>query len=126
MSRCEEKKFRKNVQMIFQDPYETLNPRFTIFKTIAEPLIIHGMKNKQEIKNCVIEALEKAELRPAENFINRYQHELFGGQRQRVSIARSIVIELKELVAVEPVSEIDWSLRRDTIKLINLIYFDKL
>jgi len=124
MSRCEEKKFRKNVQMIFQDPYETLNPRFTIFKTIAEPLIIHGMKNKQEIETCVIEALEKAELRPAENFINRYPHELSGGQRQRVAIARSIVLEPKVLVADEPVSMLDVSIRAGILNLLRLLRED--
>src|SRR5690606_24175402 len=72
----EEKAFRKEVQMVFQDPYETLNPSFTIFQTIAEPLKIHGIKNKDEIESRVIHALETAELRPAEEFMHRYPHEL--------------------------------------------------
>jgi len=118
LSRRDEKAFRKDVQMIFQDPYETLNPRFTIFRTIAEPLIIHGLKDKDEIEKRVINALETAELRPAENFIHRYPHELSGGQRQRVAIARGIVLEPKVLVADEPVSMLDVSIRAGILNLL--------
>lgn len=117
-SRDEEKKFRKEVQMIFQDPYETLNPRFTILDTIAEPLKIYGMKDKTEIYNKVIEVLEIAELRPAEQYVYRYPHELSGGQRQRVAIARGIVLEPKFLVADEPVSMLDVSIRADILNLL--------
>lgn len=124
MSRKEEKEFRKDVQMIFQDPYETLNPRFTIFRTIAEPLMIHGMKDKEEIEKRVIEALETAELRPAENFIHRYPHELSGGQRQRVAIARGIVLEPKVLVADEPVSMLDVSIRAGILNLLRRLRKD--
>lgn len=118
ISRKTEKKFRKEVQMIFQDPYETLNPRFTIFRTIAEPLMIHGLKEKKKIEKRVIDALETAELRPAENFIHRYPHELSGGQRQRVAIARGIVLEPKVLVADEPVSMLDVSIRAGILNLL--------
>lgn len=104
--------------MIFQDPYETLNPRFTIFKTIAEPLMIHGLKNKKEIEKRVIEALEIAELRPVEQYLYRYPHELSGGQRQRVAIARGIVLEPKILVADEPVSMLDVSIRAGILNLL--------
>jgi len=124
MSRSEEKKFRKEVQMIFQDPYETLNPRFTIFRTIAEPLMIHGLKDKEEIEKRVIDALETAELRPAENFIHRYPHELSGGQRQRVAIARGIVLEPKVLVADEPVSMLDVSIRAGILNLLRRLRKD--
>lgn len=117
-SREEEKKFRKEVQMIFQDPYETLNPRFTIFETIAEPLKIYGMKDKAQIYNKVIEALEIAELRPAEQYAFSYPHELSGGQRQRVAIARGIVLGPKFLVADEPVSMLDVSIRADILNLL--------
>lgn len=117
-SRDEEKKFRKEVQMIFQDPYETLNPRFTILETIAEPLKIYGMKDKTEIYNKVIEVLEIAELRPAQQYVYRYPHELSGGQRQRVAIARGIVLEPKFLVADEPVSMLDVSIRADILNLL--------
>ncbi|NLY44408.1 MAG: ABC transporter ATP-binding protein [Tissierella sp.] len=112
------RRFRQDVQMIFQDPYETLNPRFTIFETIAEPLKIFGMKDKDEIYEKVIEALEIAELRPAEQFAFRYPHELSGGQRQRVAIARGIVIAPKFIVADEPVSMLDVSIRADILNLL--------
>ncbi|SDY80358.1 peptide/nickel transport system ATP-binding protein [Proteiniborus ethanoligenes] len=117
-SKEEEKRFRKEVQMIFQDPYETLNPRFTIFETIAEPLKIHGIKDKKEIYNRVLEVLEIAELKPAEQYAFRYPHELSGGQRQRVAIARGIATEPKFLVADEPVSMLDVSIRADILNLL--------
>lgn len=117
-SKEEEKRFRKEVQMIFQDPYETLNPRFTIFETIAEPLKIHGIKDKKEIYNRVMKVLEIAELKPAEQYAFRYPHELSGGQRQRVAIARGIATEPKFLVADEPVSMLDVSIRADILNLL--------
>ena len=113
-----QKAFRKEVQMIFQDPYETLNPRFNIFETIAEPLKIHGEKDKGVLYEKVIEALEIAELKPAEHYIYRYPHELSGGQRQRVAIARGIVVGPKVLVADEPVSMLDVSIRADILNLL--------
>ena len=112
------KRFRREVQMIFQDPYETLNPRFNVFDTIAEPLRIHGEKDPRVIRDRVTEALEIAELRPAEQFMFRYPHELSGGQRQRVAIARGIVIRPKILVADEPVSMLDVSIRADILNLL--------
>ena len=121
MKRAEEKAFRKDVQMIFQDPYETLNPRFTIFNTIAEPLIIHGLKDKKEIEDLVIKALETAELKPADQFMHRFPHELSGGQRQRVAIARGIVINPKVLVADEPVSMLDVSIRAGILNLLRTV-----
>lgn len=114
----EEKQFRKEVQMIFQDPYETLNPRFTIFETIAEPLKISGIKKKSEIYDKVYHALETAELKPAEEYMFRYPHELSGGQRQRVAIARGIVLNPKFLVADEPVSMLDVSIRAGILNLL--------
>lgn len=121
MKRSEEKAFRKEVQMIFQDPYETLNPRFTIFNTIAEPLRIHGLKDQKEIEQLVMQALETAELRPASQYMHRYPHELSGGQRQRVAIARGIVINPKVLVADEPVSMLDVSIRAGILNLLRRI-----
>lgn len=117
-NRKTQKQFRREVQMIFQDPYETLNPRFSIFDAIAEPLRIHGVKDKKELYDRVIQALEIAELKPAEQFVWRYPHELSGGQRQRVAIARGIVIEPKILVADEPVSMLDVSIRADILNLL--------
>lgn len=119
-----EKEFRKDVQMIFQDPYETLNPRFTIFKTIAEPLKIQGLKDPALIEEKVIKALEIAELRPAEDYLHRFPHELSGGQRQRVAIARGIVNEPRFIVADEPVSMLDVSIRAGILNLLKRLRKD--
>lgn len=116
--------FRKEIQMIFQDPYETLNPRFNVFETIAEPLRIHGMRDEEEIYDKVLNALEIAELKPAEHYLYSFPHELSGGQRQRVAIARGIVLEPKFLVADEPVSMLDVSIRADILNLLKRLRLD--
>lgn len=113
MQEIKKKEFSKNVQMIFQDPYESLNPRFTVFDAVAEPLIIRGMENKK----AVSEALEAVELEPKE-FMHRFSHELSGGQRQRVAIARALVANPKFIVADEPVSMLDVSIRAGIMNLI--------
>ncbi len=113
-----EKQFRKEIQMIFQDPYETLNPRFNVFDAIAEPLRIHGIKDYETLKNKVRDVMEITELKPPEHYMFRYPHELSGGQRQRVAIARGIVLEPKVLVADEPVSMLDVSIRADILNLL--------
>ncbi len=123
-SREHRKRFRREIQMIFQDPYETLNPRFTIFEAVAEPLKIHGIRNPETIYQRVIEALETAELKPPEQFLYSYPHELSGGQRQRVAIARGIVLKPKFLVADEPVSMLDVSIRADILNLLKQLRAD--
>ncbi len=123
-SKEDAKRFRKEIQMIFQDPYETLNPRFNIFETIAEPLKIHGVKNKKELLKRVKRALEIAELKPPDHYLYSYPHELSGGQRQRVAIARGIVLEPKFLVADEPVSMLDVSIRADILNLLKRLRKD--
>jgi len=107
------KKFRKNIQMIFQDPYESLNPRLTIHSTIAEPLIAQGLYNLEKIHD----ALEVVGLKPPEGFLYRYPHELSGGQRQRVAIARALVIDPIFIVADEPTSMLDVSIRAGVLNL---------
>lgn len=112
------KHFRRNVQMIFQDPYESLNPRFTVMQTVMEPLIVHGIgETHEERANMVARALEDAELKPAEEYLERFPHELSGGQRQRVAIARAIVLKPKFIVADEPVSMLDVSIRAGVMNL---------
>ncbi len=110
-------RFRSIAQMIFQDPYESLNPRFTVFRTVCEPLEIHGIGTRVEKEEKVQKALERAELRPPEQFFSMYPHQMSGGQRQRVAIARAIVLEPKFLVADEPVSMLDVSIRAGVLKL---------
>lgn len=117
-SREARQKFRKEIQMIFQDPYETLNPRFNVFDSIAEPLRIHGVKDKEELYRKVFRALEIAELKPPAHYMYSYPHELSGGQRQRVAIARGIVLDPLFLVADEPVSMLDVSIRADILNLL--------
>ncbi|HLR92101.1 MAG TPA: ABC transporter ATP-binding protein, partial [Atopostipes sp.] len=125
LDRRDMKQFRKDIQMIFQDPYETLNPRYDILTTIGEPLIIQGIKDPEEIKRRVIEALETAELRPAEEYLYRYPHELSGGQRQRIAIARGIVNDPKFIVADEPVSMLDVSIRAGILNLLQRLRDEK-
>lgn len=111
-------RFRKEAQMIFQDPYETLNPRFTIYGTVCEPLKIYQIGDDHEKVERVIDALERAELRPGKEFLERFPHELSGGQRQRVSISRAIVLDPKFVVADEPVSMLDVSIRAGILNLL--------
>ncbi|MFQ6060142.1 MAG: oligopeptide/dipeptide ABC transporter ATP-binding protein [Thermoplasmata archaeon] len=112
------KAFRRNVQMVFQDPYESLNPRLTVFATVAEPLIVHGVGDTiEEREDLVARALEYSELKPPEEFMYRYPHELSGGQRQRVAISRTLVLRPQFIVADEPVSMLDVSIRAGIMNL---------
>jgi len=113
------KKFRRNVQMIFQDPYESLNPRFTVFQTISEPLTVHNVGDTiEEKEDIVCKALEASELKPAMEYLHRYPHELSGGQRQRVAIARALVLRPEFIVADEPASMLDVSIRAGILNLL--------
>ena len=103
--------FRRNMQMIFQDPYESLNPRWTIKDIIKEPLDIHNIGSFSEREDAVVEILRTVGLTPPENYMSRYPHEISGGQRQRVSIARTLVMKPKFVVCDEPTSMLDVSIR---------------
>jgi len=108
---------RRKMQMIFQDPYASLNPRMKIVDAVGHPLEIHDRAKGGEKKKGVLEVLEKVGLTPPEQFINLYPHQLSGGQRQRVALARSIILKPEFMVADEPVSMIDVSLRTTIIDL---------
>ena len=111
------KTFRRHVQMIFQDPYESLNPRRTIFDTIAEPLMVQGIGDLVEREEMVAHYLEMVGLAPPETFMFRFPHELSGGQRQRVAIARALIVVPDFVVADEPTSMLDVSIRTGIMHL---------
>jgi len=114
---AEMKMFRQSVQMIFQDPYESLNPRRTIYDTVAEPLAVQGIGNIAEREYMVAEILTRVGLIPAKSFMFRFPHELSGGQRQRVAIARALIVLPTFVVADEPTSMLDVSVRTGIMHL---------
>jgi oligopeptide/dipeptide ABC transporter ATP-binding protein len=114
----EKKVFRNRAQMIYQDPYQSLNPRHFILDIVAEPLDVNGLVHTVADRNGRVKAaLEQAGLRPAEDFFYRYPYELSGGQRQRVAIAGALILEPELIVADEPVSMLDASIRTGIVKL---------
>jgi peptide/nickel transport system ATP-binding protein len=114
------KSLRRQVQMVFQDPYESLNPRATVYETVAEPLEVHGLAGtREELLERVRRAVEEAGLNPADDYLWRRPHELSGGQRQRVVIAGALVLEPILLIADEPVSMLDVSIRAEILNLLD-------
>lgn len=115
----EMRRLRRKIQIIFQDPYESLNPRMSIFDIVAEPVRIQKItENEEEINKMVTQALEDLDLVPAEEFMYRFPHEMSGGQRQRVAIARAFILRPEFIVADEPVSMLDASIRSEVLKLL--------
>ncbi len=112
------RRLRRRVQMVFQDPYESLNPRMRVGDIVAEPLRVHGVASGAELKTRVEDALTAAGLTPVSAYLRRFPFELSGGQRQRVVIAAGLALDPDLLVADEPVSMLDVSIRADILNLL--------
>jgi len=116
LSKSEMIPYRKKMQMIFQDPYGSLNPRMSVFDIISEPLLVHNIANSSNVNSQVAKIMNLVGL--AKRYVKKYPHEFSGGQRQRIAIARSLAVEPEFIVADEPVSALDVSIQSQILNLL--------
>ena len=116
------RKLRRQMQMVFQDPYASLNPRMSVGRIVSEPLIVHNIGTKRERDDRVAELLELVGLNPY--FVNRYPHEFSGGQRQRIGLARALALNPSFIVADEPISALDVSIQAQVVNLLQKLQED--
>jgi peptide/nickel transport system ATP-binding protein len=118
------REFRHRVQFMFQNPFEALSPRFTLYRSLAEPLLIQGWRSTPKILDRIVETLDQVNLRPAGMFLDKYPHQLSGGQLQRVVLARALVLRPYLLIADEPVSMLDVSVRAGILNTMKALVKD--
>ncbi len=122
LTRPQEIVYRRQVQMVYQDPYASLNPRFKVRDVLEEPLLIHHVgENRAERTRLITEAMEKVKMTPVSDFMDRHPHMLSGGQRQRIATARTLILSPKIIVADEPVSMIDLSTRAEILHMMRTV-----
>lgn len=124
LSRDEMRELRRDMQIIFQDPYASLNPRKTVRQILSRPFIVHDVAHGKELEEQILELLDTVGLGPAYRYIDRYPHEFSGGQRQRIAIARALALQPKFVVADESVSSLDLSVRAQILNLMKKLGSD--